>query len=189
MPIDGANLKKRIVSMLAWTLLLLNITTAVILSVASYFQYSITKHSENNQDVLKKWNHTRSWFFLLQVILWCLNVVILFLAVRNIRNGLRSIERLKKNAKVKTGSLVQLLITMVTFTVSWFPLLYIEILKGEDDGTVYLVSIIINICALFCGMCIMFKLLLRMSLDAIEQLESNEICNEVSIRQSISNFD
>ena len=65
---------------------------------------------------------------------------------------------------------------MVTFSVSWFPLLYIEIIVVEDSGTVYLVSIIINISALFCGMGIMFKLLRKMSLDAIEQMY--EVCDE-----------
>ena len=79
---------------------------------------------------------------------------------------------------------------MVTFSVSWFPLLYIEIIVVEDSGTVYLVSIIINISALFCGMGIMFKLLRKMSLDAIEQMY--EVCDEFpddSLAQTISNFE
>ena len=141
--------------------------------MASFFQYFILK---NKDKIPQKWNKTRSYFFLIQVLLWCLNVAILFLAIRNIGNGLRSIERFKDKVKINTGSLVQLLIAMVTFSVSWFPLLYIEIILVEDSGTVYLVSIIINICALFCGMGIMFKLLRKMSLDAIEQMY--EVCDE-----------
>ena len=72
---------------------------------------------------------------------------------------------------MNTSSLVKLLISMATFSISWFPLLYVEIGQEEDSGTVYFVSMIINICALFFGMAIMFDLMRKMSLDAIDQFE------------------
>lgn len=159
-----------------------------MLTIASYFQYNITKKITSSTltipTKLQRWNWSRSSFFLLQVILWCLNVGILYIAIKNIRNGLRSIEKLKNSTRINTVSLVLLLVAMATFSVSWFPLLYIEIFRVEDSGRVYLISILINICALFCGMCIMFNLLRRMSLDAIEQYESNEISNVMSLEQS-----
>ena len=74
---------------------------------------------------------------------------------------------------MNTSSLVKLLISMATFSISWFPLLYVEVLsqQHEDSGKVYFVSMIINVCALFFGMAIMFDLMRKMSLDAIDQFE------------------
>jgi hypothetical protein len=68
-------------------------------------------------------------------------------------------------------SLILLLIAMASFSISWFPLLYVEIILSEDAGKIYFPSMIINICALFIGMVIMFDLMRRMSLDAIDQFE------------------
>ena len=69
---------------------------------------------------------------------------------------------------MNTSSLVKLSISMATFSITWFPLLYVEIIKQEDSGKLYFVSMIINICALFFGMAIMFDLMRKMSLNAIE---------------------
>lgn len=60
---------------------------------------------------------------------------------------------------------------MATFSISWLPLLYVEIVQEEDSGKVYFASMIINVCALFFGMAIMFDLMRKMSLDAIDQFE------------------
>lgn len=57
---------------------------------------------------------------------------------------------------------------MATFTLSWFPLLYIEIIEVEDSGTVFLISIIVNICCMYFGMFVMFKLMREIALDTIE---------------------
>ena len=72
---------------------------------------------------------------------------------------------------MNTSSLVKLLVSMATFSISWFPLLYVEIGKEEDFGKVYFISMIINVCAMFFGLAIMFDLMRKMSLDAIDQFE------------------
>lgn len=60
---------------------------------------------------------------------------------------------------MNTRNLVLLLVAMGTFSISWFPLLYVEIIKNEDSGVLYFVSMILNICALFLGMFILFELM------------------------------
>lgn len=61
-----------------------------------------------------------------------------------------------------------LLVAMATFTLSWFPMLYEEIIKIEDSGTVFLVSIIVNICSMYFGIFVMLKLMREIALDTIE---------------------
>lgn len=60
---------------MGWTLLILNLGTAVIMAIYSFFQSKIF-----------------SFLYLFQVLLWCTNVVILLIAIMNIGNGLRSIQ-------------------------------------------------------------------------------------------------
>ena len=64
-------------------------------------------------------------------------------------------------------TLTQLLVAMIFFSVSWFPLLYVEVLDHEDDGPLYLTSMIVNICAMFGGLYLMFLLMRKVSLDSI----------------------
>lgn len=64
-------------------------------------------------------------------------------------------------------TLAQLLVAMIFFSVSWFPLLYVEVLDHKDDGPLYLTSMIVNICAMFGGLYLMFLLLRKVSLDSI----------------------
>ena len=61
---------------------------------------------------------------------------------------------------------------MVFFSASWFPLLFVEIICGEDSGSLYLSSMIVNICAMFVGMCLIFLLAYKVALDAMEQFET-----------------
>jgi hypothetical protein len=61
-----------------------------------------------------------------------------------------------------------LLIVLATFTLSWFPLLYVEIIEVEDSGSVFLISIIVNICCMYFGMFVMLKLMREIALDTIE---------------------
>ena len=69
---------------------------------------------------------------------------------------------------MNTNTLMKLLVAMITFSISWFPLLVVEIIYQEDSGIIYLVSIIVNIVSLYCGWAIMFRLMHLMATDAIE---------------------
>jgi hypothetical protein len=82
---NGPSLKGKVIQVTVWILLILNLVTPVMLAVSSYFQYALTRFSKTEP---QKWNETRSIFFLLQALLWCINVVILFEAIRSIRNAL-----------------------------------------------------------------------------------------------------
>jgi hypothetical protein len=66
-----------------------------------------------------------------------------------------------------------LLIAMVLFSATWFPLLWVEVIENEDSGTLYFVSMITNVCAMFIGVSFMFILMRKVALDAIGQFDSN----------------
>ena len=68
---------------------------------------------------------------------------------------------------MNVNTLTLLLVSMIFFSVSWFPLLYAEIIAGQDDGNLYFVSMITNVCAMFIGICLMFILMRRVALDAL----------------------
>ena len=63
---------------------------------------------------------------------------------------------------------------MLLFCFSFFPIIYAEVICGRAAGTTWLISYCLNIGALFFGMCIMFNLMRKIAVQALESLKVEE---------------